>query len=86
MRFDGVRFVVFDTANTRALRHNRVYALFEDRDRNLWIGTEDGGLARMRNGAFTVHRTGWPTTRFSPSGRNARATWVGTQDGGLPGG
>jgi diguanylate cyclase (GGDEF)-like protein len=83
-RFDGVRFTVFDTANTRALRHNRVYALFEDRERNLWIGTEDGGLARLRGGIFTAYGVaeGLPKDAVRAITQDASgAIWVGTGRG-----
>jgi diguanylate cyclase (GGDEF)-like protein len=45
VRFDGVRSVVFDKANTPALANHRVTSLMEDRDGRLWIGTMQG-LAR----------------------------------------
>ncbi|MCA9517221.1 MAG: PAS domain S-box protein, partial [Myxococcales bacterium] len=51
-RFDGVRFVVFDLANTPGLAGHRVVALAEDAAGTLWIGSEDGGLARYRDGTF----------------------------------
>ena len=55
-RFDGVRFVVFDKSNTKAMKANRVVALCESREGDLWIGTEGGGIMRMRQGAFTTWR------------------------------
>ncbi len=51
VRFDGVRFTVFDTRNTPALKDDWVQALCETRDGTLWIGTLTG-LARRRNGRF----------------------------------
>jgi len=51
-RFDGTRFVVFDTANTANLKSDRILALFEDRGGTLWIGTETGGLSSYRGGVF----------------------------------
>ena len=41
-RFDGRRFVVFNHANTPALRADLVFALAEDKSGCLWIGTVDG--------------------------------------------
>ncbi|RPJ70617.1 MAG: hypothetical protein EHM24_14960, partial [Acidobacteria bacterium] len=51
-QFDGVRFVVFDRANTPAMVRENIRALAEDTDGTLWIGT-DLGLLRYRHGAFT---------------------------------
>ncbi|MBI3194034.1 MAG: hypothetical protein HYZ34_06135 [Ignavibacteriae bacterium] len=54
VRFDGVRFTVFDVGNTPALPSNRIVSLFEDKPGNLWIGTEDGGLTKLSHGKFTT--------------------------------
>jgi ligand-binding sensor domain-containing protein/signal transduction histidine kinase/CheY-like chemotaxis protein len=51
-RFDGVRFVVFNSRSVRAFGDDHVLSLLEDRSGNLWIGTQ-GGLLRHRDGAFT---------------------------------
>ncbi|MCH7721291.1 MAG: hypothetical protein IH988_09950, partial [Planctomycetes bacterium] len=55
-RFDGVRFTVFDMANTEALGTNRILSLLEARNGDLWIGTEDGGVVRLREGVFAAYR------------------------------
>ncbi len=57
VRYDGVRFTIFDKSNTKGLTTNRCYSLFEDAAGALWIGTEDGGLMRYRDGAFTAFTT-----------------------------
>src|SRR5882724_103635 len=44
VRYDGVRFTVFNKSNSAGLTSNRFSVLFEDDDRTLWIGTIDGGL------------------------------------------
>jgi ligand-binding sensor domain-containing protein len=36
VRFDGVRFTVFDKSNTDGLRTNRFTSLYEDGDGTLW--------------------------------------------------
>lgn len=55
-RFDGLKFVVFDTENTAGLRNNNIRCLLEGSDKSLWIGTADG-LTRLRNGKFTTFTT-----------------------------
>ena len=52
-RFDGVRFTVFNKANSPALSSNRILALYEDPEGDLWIGLTDGGLVRNHLGRFT---------------------------------
>ena len=55
VRFDGVRFTVFDKSNTPAILHNRFTAVHEDRDGTLWAGTDMGDLVSYREGVFTNH-------------------------------
>jgi diguanylate cyclase (GGDEF)-like protein len=50
-RFDGVRFTVFDSTNTRGAVGNFVYSLLADGDGSLWIGS-GGVLLRYRGGTF----------------------------------
>ncbi len=52
VRFDGVRFEVFDSRNTPELRASRVVALALGTDDTLWIGTEGGGLVARRGDRF----------------------------------
>lgn len=52
VRFDGVRFVTFDRANTPAFRDDNIRALCPSKDGSLWIGTTGGGLIHYRNGSF----------------------------------
>lgn len=82
VRFDGVRFAIFDTRNTKAMTDDWVQALCETRDGSLWVGTVTG-LARYKDGAFTA---------FSDAGLGSAvilalfesrdgALWVGTSRG-----
>jgi len=80
VRFDGLRFTVFNRGNTPALPTNRFIALEADGDGHLWIVSEGGHLVEGREGTF-VDRT-------EDVGGGARvlfvgpaAVWVGTADG-----
>jgi ligand-binding sensor domain-containing protein len=55
VRFDGLRFRIFNRQNTPALTTNgfSFFALLEDRQGCLWAGTLTGGVIRYCNGAFT---------------------------------
>jgi len=55
-RFDGLKFVVFDSENTAELRNNNIRCLLEGNDKSLWIATADG-LARLQNGKFSAFTT-----------------------------
>jgi signal transduction histidine kinase/ligand-binding sensor domain-containing protein len=57
VRYDGVRFQVFNTGNTKGLRSGRFTSLFEDREGNLWSATESQGLTRYRDEVFTTYTT-----------------------------
>ncbi len=57
VRFDGVRFDIYDKRNTPAIRSNNIKALWEDRSGALWIGTLGGGVVRYVNGEFTAFTT-----------------------------
>ncbi len=50
VRFDGLRFTVFDESNTSGLNSSRIVRLFEDSQCRLWIGTESGGVAYLKDG------------------------------------
>ncbi len=56
-RFDGVRFTTFDDRNTPQLKESEIWALAEGDDGSLWIGTYGGGLARLKDGVFSVYTT-----------------------------
>jgi ligand-binding sensor domain-containing protein/signal transduction histidine kinase/CheY-like chemotaxis protein len=52
VRFDGVKFTTFDRNSSPVLRATDVRALLEDRAGNLWIGTDEGSVIRLRAGRF----------------------------------
>lgn len=57
VRYDGVRFKVFDSGNTKGLKGTRFQKLFEDRDGVLWITTESNGLVKYKAGVFSTYTT-----------------------------
>src|SRR5688572_17519607 len=57
VRYDGLRFQVFNPGNTKGMRTGRLSTLFEDREGNLWIGTEGQGVTRYKDGVFTNYTT-----------------------------
>jgi transcriptional regulator with PAS, ATPase and Fis domain/ligand-binding sensor domain-containing protein len=54
-RFDGVKFTIFNTGNTPALQSDVIFALHEDRQGALWIGTGGSGLVKYAQGRFTAY-------------------------------
>jgi len=55
VRFDGVRFTVFNKSNSPGLASNRFVSLFEDRSGDLWAGLETGEVVRRHQGRFTTY-------------------------------
>lgn len=57
VRYDGMRFEVFNTGNTSGLRSGRFQRMFEDKDGALWISTEGQGITRYKDGIFATYTT-----------------------------
>ena len=85
MRFDGVRFTVFNKTNTKGIKSNSVYrnAIYEGREGSLWVGT-NLGLIRYKDGEFITY-----SVQDGLSNENATSIyedragslWVGTTEG-----
>ncbi len=82
VRFDGVRFRIFDTRNTEAFGDDWVQALIETRDGALWIGTVTG-LIRMQHGEFRKFPAGGLDTAVVEALFESRdgAVWVASNLG-----
>ncbi len=52
VRFDGVRFTVFNKSNTPELPQNRFIALHEDKAGVLWVATIESDILRYQGGRF----------------------------------
>src|SRR5687767_7820533 len=63
VRFDGVKFKVFTVRNTEGLNNNRFRLLHETPDGTLWIGSEEFGVMRYKDGRFRsfTEKDGLPT-------------------------
>lgn len=83
IRFDGIKFTVFDRAHTQGLHHNSVRTILQTADGSLWLGTE-GGLTRMQHGLFTTYTmddglaNNTITDLFEDTQHNL---WIGTHNG-----
>lgn len=73
VRFDGVRFTVFNKGNSPEIPVNRFMALYEDPNKLLWSITENGSLVRNAFGVFTNFQpldsvNFWDFVRSDPEG------------------
>lgn len=85
VRFDGVRFTVFDKSNTKGISSNRFTTLFEDETGILWIGSEYGGLTRYASGALHTftEADGLSSNTVREIRQNERGELVISTDGGV---
>lgn len=84
VRFDGLRFKLFDTLNTPQMRGNSIRALYQDRSGNLWIGGK--GLTKYRDGKFVdfSEAGGVALTNVRAIYEDSLGTlWIGTYGGGV---
>ena len=84
VRFDGVRFTVFNIANSPGLPSNRIVEIHEARGNELWLLTDQGHVAHMRDGQFKSwgpHEAvdSW-VARYIHVGHDA-SVWVATDQG-----
>jgi ligand-binding sensor domain-containing protein len=85
-RFDGIRSVVFNKANTPAFANNWIMSLLEDHTGRLWIGTLGGGLVSMKDGLFKHYgeRQGIAADIVSSLFEDStHRVWIGTHGKGL---
>jgi signal transduction histidine kinase/ligand-binding sensor domain-containing protein len=85
VRFDGVRFSVFDRSTT-GLKNNIVLSLLVDHRHELWLGTYGGGVAHFHAGRFESYTTenGLPNNQVRALYEDAEgAIWIATDGAGL---
>ena len=84
VRFDGSRFLRFDSDTIPALKTDSIFCLEVTRDGSLWIGTEGSGLIRYQNGVFRLFSAKDGLTNNvvrTVHEDNAGSIWVGTDSG-----
>ena len=83
VRFDGVRFTIFNTANSPGLPSDRIIQLREGAGGDLWLITEQRHVVRMRAGQFrTIVPQGLLHNDREPILPEADGrTWIGTVRG-----
>ena len=93
-KYDGYSFTVYknNPNNLNSIPDNFIWTLYEDKDRNLWIGTNSGGLSKLNTltGKFTNYKY-MPNVSNTIGNNNVRAIledkegnlWIGTEGGGL---
>ena len=62
VRFDGVRFTIFNKVNLKNLPSNRFYQIFAEVDGTIWASTEEDGIVRFKDGQLQVFNSvdGYP--------------------------
>lgn len=83
VRFDGVKFTVFNSASSTGLPSNRIIRLEEGERGDLWLATEQGHLVRRRAGRFRVMLGPGciPPKYFALAHHADGTTWAGTCNG-----
>jgi ligand-binding sensor domain-containing protein len=85
VRFDGVRFTVYDSSNVPAMPQSLVWSLSPSRDGSLWAGAYGAGALRYKDGelsAFPIGRDapyGYMLVYEDPEGR----LWAGHSNWGV---
>ncbi len=85
VRFDGVRFQVYNRWNTPGLKNDSILCLYEDKNGALWVGTDGGGISRLKEGKWSVYYTAGQglsnnTVRAIIGDKN-NTLWIGTNNG-----
>ncbi len=85
VRFDGIKFKVFNRSNSPGLTTNRLIYLLAENDNTIWVGTEDGGLLRFQNGEFHPFTTddGLPSVKVNKIFKDANGNLLAASQTGL---
>ncbi len=86
IRFDGVRFKVYNGDNTPQLKDSNIRKVYKDSKGILWIGTNTNGIVRLKNNVFNAY-----TVKENPSLYGISSIcegpegglWIGTYKNGV---
>lgn len=84
VRFDGMRFKIFNSAGYPGLPSNRILDITEAPDGSLWLETEQSFLVRYQNGVFTHigPEDGYNGTLVHTLNADSAGTiWMGSEKG-----
>ena len=79
VRYDGARFIVFNSANTEAFTNNRITQLRVSEQGDLWVLARDYSLLHYQDGRFT--RLDFGGKRAHQVLTDTTGTWIATQTG-----
>ncbi len=85
VRFDGIKFKVYNRSSSSGLTTNRLVDLSAENDNTLWVGTEDGGLFRFRDGKFRAFTTvdGLPSNKVNKLLKDSGGNLLAATQNGL---
>ena len=83
VRFDGVRFVVFNRSNTAGILGNQFNSLYCSPSGEVWAGTESTGVTRYSHGTFQTYTRQQglpPDQKVLVTGDKAGEVWMMTEE------
>jgi signal transduction histidine kinase/ligand-binding sensor domain-containing protein len=86
VRFDGVRFTLFNPSNTTGIGDGVVSSILEARNGDIWLSTFGGGVSRLSGGRFTAYRVenGLSSDYVKTMLEDRTGTiWIATDGGGV---
>jgi len=84
VRFDGIEFKVFPSADIAGLASGEMWSLYPARSGVLWLGTGNSGLIGLNNGVSTAYteRDGLPARNIRSIREDADGSlWINTLNG-----
>ncbi len=84
VRFDGIKFKIFNTINAPAFKTNRITGLSESKDGTLWVGGQNGSLLSYKDEIFTTvieKPVAQRTPLFTICADKTGAVWIFGQTG-----